>query len=137
MTEKVCNFWIEPADYRCILTSGAVGSDGTASMDGGAALEAKKKFANIELDLGRALTAKGNHVHLLRPKLLSFPIKQYDWSGPDISVIERSARELLDVVKEATTLVPCPVGPQDGTPWQDVAARLAFLPDNIIIVKSA
>ncbi len=137
MTEKVCNLWVEPAEYRCVLTSGAVASDGTALMDSGSAMEAKKKFANIELDLGRALTSRGNHVQVLRPKLLSFPIKQYEWSGPDINVIERSARELLEIVKEAITLIPCPVGPDDAISWEDVAKRLAFLPDNIIIVKSA
>jgi hypothetical protein len=74
-------------------------------------------------------------VHELRPGLLSFPIKQFQWSGPALDVIGRSAEELAAIVGEATTLLPRP-GCGDGElAWEDVAGVLASLPDNVIVIQ--
>jgi hypothetical protein len=135
MNEKVCNFWIEPADYRAIPTNGARNSDGTAVMESGIALEAKKRFSDLEIDLGRLLASRGNHVHVLRPGLVSFPVKQFRWSGVDLQVIERSARELSELVGDAKTLLPRPTIGEKGAEWDEVAKVLAFLPDNILVIQ--
>lgn len=133
MIEKACDLWIEPAEYRCILTSAAV-ANGEAVLETPSARIAATRFAGLALDLGRLITARGNHVHLLRPGLCSFPIKQYQWAGPSLQIIERSARELAEIVGTAKTLLPRP-GCGDGElKWEDVAKALAFLPNNIIIV---
>ena len=133
MIEKACNLWIEPADYRCILTSAAV-ANGEAVLESRSAHAAAVKFAGLATDLGRLLTARGNHVHVIRPGLCSFPIKQYQWSGPDLQVIARSARELAELVGKAKTLLPRP-GCGDGElKWEDVSKAIASLPDNVIIV---
>jgi len=134
MQEKVCNLWIEKADFRCIPTTGATNDDGSAVMNGPIAQEAAKKFYNIELDLGMLLTSRGNHVHLVRPGIVSFPIQQYAWSGPNLQVIERSARELMQLVKDAKTLLPRPGCDAGQLKWDDVAKVLAFLPDNIVVI---
>jgi hypothetical protein len=137
MIEKVCNLWLEPAEFRCIPTSGAIGPDGSAMMDSPIAVEAAKRFAGIETDLGRLIAARGNHVHLIRPGLVSFPIKQFQWSAPALPVITRSAQELAALVGTAKTLLPRPgVGP-GGLNWEDVAKALAALPDNIIVIQHA
>ncbi len=136
MLEKTCHLWLESAAYRCILTSGAV-SNGEAVLETRAARAAAGKFAGLAEDLGRLLTARGNHVHLIRPGLLSFPIKQFQWSGPSLQIIERSAHELADIVKEAKTLLPRPGCEPNELKWEDVAKALAFLPDNIIVVTEA
>jgi hypothetical protein len=135
MQEKVCNLWIEPADYRCIPTTGALTGDGAAIMDSGLALEAKLRFHDLDVDLGRLIASRGNHVHLIRPGLVSFPIKQYQWSGMSLQIVERSARQLRDLVGDAKTLLPRPVNPEDEIDWQDVAKVLSFLPDNIIVIQ--
>lgn len=133
MIEKACDLWIEPAEYRCILTSAAV-AGGEAVLETPSARTAATRFAGLALDLGRLITARGNHVHVLRPGLCSFPIKQYQWAGPSLQIIERSARELAEIVGTAKTLLPRP-GCGDGElKWEDVAKALAFLPDNVIIV---
>jgi len=134
MQEKVCNLWIEKADFRCIPTTGATNDAGSAVMTTGVALEAAKKFYNIEVDLGMLLTSRGNHAHLVRPGLVSFPIQQYAWSGPNLQVIERSAHELVQLVGEAKTLLPRPGCGPGQLRWEDVAKVLAFLPDNIIVI---
>jgi hypothetical protein len=135
MNEKACNLWLEPAEYRCIPMSGAMTPDGCAIMDAGLALDAAKRFAGIDTDLGRLLASRGNHVHLVRPGLISFPVKQYQWSGPVLQVIERSARELVDLVQGAKTLLPRPVTGQGTPSWETVAKALSFLPDNIIVIQ--
>jgi len=135
MKEKACNLWIEPADYRCIPTSGATNDEGAAIMDSGLALEAAKKFHNLEVDLGVLLTSRGNHVHEIRPGLCSFPVQQYQWSGPSLETITRSARELVELVGDAPTLLPRPgCGPGELS-WEDVRQALSFLPDNIIVIE--
>ena len=133
MKEKECDFWLEPADYRCILTSGARTGDGAAVMDSVTALEAKKRFHDIEYDLGRLLASRGNHVHLIRPGLASFPIKQFQWSGLSLQIIERSVQELCTLVGEDKTLLPRPTAGQDQVTWE----VLASLPDNVLVVKHA
>jgi hypothetical protein len=135
MQEKVCDLWIEPADYRCIPTSGAVASDGTAVMDSGIALQAKQRYADLEVDLGRLLTARGNHVHELRPGLLSFPVKQYEWSGVVIDIVRRSANELQALVGDAKTLLPRPELKDEDVTWEALAEALSSLPDNIVVVQ--
>jgi hypothetical protein len=136
MIEKTCNLWIEPAEYRCILTSAAV-ADGEAVLETKSARAAAAKFAGLAGDLGRMLTARGNHVHLIRPGLCSFPIKQYQWSGPTLAVIERSAKELAEIVGTAKTLLPRPGCGEGELAWADVAKVLACLPDNVVIVDEA
>lgn len=135
MIEKVCNLWIEPAEWRCIPTHGATADDGTAILDTAIGKEAMERYAALDVDLGRMLTSRGNHVHQLRPGLVSFPIKQYQWSGINIPTIARSAQELMQIVGEAKTLLPRPpLGPGDPT-WEQIATALASLPDNIIVIQ--
>jgi hypothetical protein len=135
MIEKACNLWIEPADFRCIPTCGATGADGEAILDSGVALEAAKKFQSAAADLGRLLCSRGNHVHLIRPGLVSFPIKQYHWSGLDLNLIKRSANELIQLVGEAKTLLPRPPLAAGDPPWEKIAEALSALPDNVIVIE--
>jgi hypothetical protein len=134
MKEKVANLWTEPAEFRCILTSGAVADDGTAIIDSPITRTAASKFAGLDVDLGRLISSRGNHTHILRPGLISFPVKQYQWSGPKLDIITRSARELVQLVGSAVTLLPRPN--EGGVPeWEQVAQALDFLPENIIVIQ--
>lgn len=137
MQEKVCDLWLEPAEFRCIPSSGALTSGGESVLDTGIAREAAQRFQGFASDLGRLIAARGNHVHLVRAGLLSFPIKQYDWAKPSLQIIERSARELADLVGTAKTLLPRPGCGQDELTWEAVSPILSFLPDNIIVVRRA
>ena len=135
MQEKVCNLWIEAADFRCIPTSGALQSDGTALMDSGLAKEATQRHSGVELDLGRLIASRGNHVHLIKPGLVSFPFKQFEWSAPSLDIIRRSARQLATIVGTAKTLLPRPgCGPNELS-WESVREALSTLPDNVIVIE--
>jgi hypothetical protein len=134
MTEKSCHLWLEHTEFRCILTSGAV-SGGAAVLETRSARDAAGKFAGIAEDLGSMILARGNHVQLVRPGVIAFPIKQYQLSGPTKQVIERSARELAELVKAAKTVLPKPgCGPGELN-WEDVKAALASLPDTVIVTE--
>ncbi|MBN2448701.1 MAG: ADP-ribose-binding protein [Phycisphaerae bacterium] len=135
MIEKTCNLWLERADYRCFLNSGATTGDGEAELETPSALEASKRFTGLALDLGRMLQSRGTHVHLVRPDLIAFPVKQFKWSKPDLKVIARSAQELTELVGDKTTLLPRPGCGQNELTWEEVSPVLASLPDNIIIVN--
>ncbi len=134
MIEKACSFWIEPAEFRCILTHGATDGEGNAILDIGIAVEAIDKFAGLAGDLGRLIVARGNHVHEIRPDLLSFPIKQYQWSGPDLAIISRSAKQLANIVGDRKTLLPKPEIADGGPSWEQIISALAPLPDTVFMV---
>lgn len=135
MTEKACNLWLEPAEYRCILTSGALTPDGMAILDDPLAQEAAKRFQGLEQDLGRLISARGNHVHIIGNGIVAFPVKQFQFAKPTLQFIQRSAGELAAAVVGAKTLLPRP-GCGPGEPgWDEVAKVLANLPDNIVVVQ--
>ena len=136
MREKSCNLWLESAEYRCIPSSGAI-VGGVAVLDSVIGIEARQRYNDLDADLARLLTSRGNHVHLVRPGVLSFPIKQYDWSGPSLDIIRRSVGELMAVVGDAVTLLPRPVGPADSLSWDEVLPVLSSLPDNVIVIQHA
>ncbi|HWL94076.1 MAG TPA: ADP-ribose-binding protein [Phycisphaerae bacterium] len=135
MIEKDCNLWIESAQFRCIPTTGATSPDGTAIMDAGIAAEAARKFSGLDIDLGHLIKSRGNHVHVLRPGLLSFPMQQYAWAGPSLAIIDRSAKQLAAIVGEAKTLLPRPGCGPGQLNWDDVKKVLEFLPDNVIVIR--
>ena len=132
MTEKNCHLWLESAEFRCILTSGAV-SGGAAVLETRSARDAAGKFAGIAEDLGSMILSRGNHVTLVRPGLIAFPIKQYQLSGPSKQIIERSAKELAELVKAAKTILPKPGCGAGELAWEDVKTALAGLPDTVIV----
>ena len=135
MTEKSCDLWLEHADLRCVLTSGALASDGSAVMDSRSAAEAARRYGGIEQELGRMIAATGNHVRLIRPGLVAFPIKEFQWSTPRLAIIERSARELAALVGAQKTILPNPCDGQPTLKWEDVAKCLASLPDNVVVIR--
>ncbi len=137
MKETACDLWLEAADYRCLLISGARTGDGAAIMDSRSAAEAKDRFHAIEYDLGRLLASRGNHVHELRPGVLCFPVKQFQWSAVSLEIVARSANELAAIVGEAKTLLPRPVSDSDAVSWEDAAKALAVLPDNVWVIQHA
>jgi hypothetical protein len=135
MIEKVCNLWLESAEYRCIPTSGALAPDGLAILDNPISVEAAKRFQGFDLDLGRLIAARGNHVVLVGGGLIAFPTKRFQFAKPSTQVIAQSAAELVALVGGAKTLLPRPgCGPGELN-WEDVAPVLANLPDNIIVVQ--
>ena len=135
MIEKVCNLWLESAEYRCVPVSGALAPDGLAILDNPISIEASKRFAGFEQDLGRLIASRGNHVLQVGSGLIAFPVKRFQFAKPSLQIIAQSAQELIALVGGAKTLLPRPGCAPGELTWEEVSKVLANLPDNIIVVQ--
>jgi hypothetical protein len=94
MKERKVDLWDAPA-VIVITTNGTVKINGEAVMGRGCAAEAKELFPKLPKLLGQKIKSEGNHVHLLRYSIVSFPVKHAWWEKADLLLIQRSARELV------------------------------------------
>lgn len=138
MFEECGDLWALPADYRCITTNGALRRNGYAVMGKGVALEARMKFHDLEAILGSLIHKYGNHVFHLGYGLISFPTK-YHWKhDSDISLIKRSASELVLLLKNdsATRVLLTRPGCGNGNlQWKDVKNAISdILTDKKFII---
>jgi hypothetical protein len=95
----------------CITTNGYVKKNGAAVMGAGVAKEAKERFPNIDIVLGKRITQFGNYVHFLKPvgrtkkgtpvELYSFPTKHYWYDSSCLKLIESSAEQLVSLYNKA------------------------------------
>lgn len=148
MIEVTGNLWTyEPADARCITTNGDVRKDGRAVMGRGCAYEAKERYPDIQMDLGRCLTRAGNHVHELIKidnwVLLTFPVKHHWNDQADLDLICRSALELMryldhDEIGLKHVLLPRPGCGNGRLRWEDVRTVLyPILDDRVYVIDRA
>lgn len=151
MREVISDLWEFPADARVVTTNGFVKKDGRGVMGRGVALQATRRYPGIDGVLGAQLSAKGNHVWILNADepqppefhhkniVLSFPVKHNWWEQADLSLIVRSARELItlaDVYPEWRTIVlPRPGCGNGGLSWDNVKPAIeGILDDRFVVV---
>lgn len=118
-------------------------------MNSGIALEAAQRFIGLSSELGRLITSRGNHVQIIRPEIVAFPVKQYEWQEVVPKIVKQSIQELLELVGDNRTLLPrsgvspCPERTpatdwrfldKHNTAWQEIENILLSLPDTIIVV---
>ena len=102
MREIRGNLWDFKRDNAlAVTTNGTVRRDGWAVMGRGCAREAADRYPGLQEVLGREIEEKGNHVFeffmLDGLTLFTFPVK-HRWHEPaDLDLIERSARELVEI----------------------------------------
>lgn len=129
MLEAVGNIWAFAGEAVIVITtSGSVAKNGRAILGRGVARQALIRYPDLPETLGRLLVEKGNHVHLLEPGLVSFPVEETAWSLPDMRLIECSARELrllADREGWLRVMVPQPGCGGGGLLWQDVRQVIA------------
>ena len=141
MNETRGNAWdlLVDFDLLFITTNGFIKNNGDAVMGRGIALEAKKRYPNIARLLGKQISQEGNHVHLLSSKLASFPVK-HDWrEKADIKLIERSARQAIQLANEhglERILLPRPGCGNGGLNWRDVKLSLINILDERFYIVS-
>ena len=107
MLEVKGNLWTYPAKSIAITTNGFIKRTGEAVMGRGCALEAKKKYAALPGIIGEHIVKFGNHVFDLGTaagnkgwSLFTFPVKHNWWEKADITLIARSANELLNIIDD-------------------------------------
>lgn len=137
MKEARGNLWTMPADLRCITTNGFVKATGHLVMGRGCAMEARDMYPGLDLQLGALVRKHGNHVHYLaldlQTRLASFPVKHNWWEKADITLIERSAHELVRLVDSIgyhNVVIPRPGCGNGGLHWDHVRAVIAPILDD-------
>jgi hypothetical protein len=133
---------IGKVDAICITTNGFVKKNGEAVMGRGCALEATKRYPDIQIILGTALRHNGNHaVRLMNDKgtdIWSFPVKHNWWEEADIELIRRSALEMMDAANThpqwKTILIPRPGCGNGKLSYKDVEPILAEILDDRFFV---
>jgi len=128
MREITGDIW----DYRgnaviVITTNGQVAGSGRAVMGRGVAAQAARLFPNLSMTLGTLLAKQGNHVHDLGDNIASFPVEHTPYENPDPKLIERSARELVELADEkgwTRVVVPRPGCGGGGLSWKEVRPLL-------------
>ncbi len=141
MREICGNIW----DYRetaivVITTNGQVSRNGKAVMGRGVAAQATRMFPGIPEKLAQCIIESGNHVHYLGDNIVSFPVEHSPYQVPDLSLIERSAFELVAMADELgwqSVVVPRPGCGGGGLSWKDVRPILERCFDDRFTVISA
>lgn len=133
-------------DYSVIVipTNGIVKTDNRLVMGAGVALEAKNKFKDLDLVFGEKVSKFGNIVFVTDYNfdtiLFSFPTKHHYKNDSDLTLIEISAKQLVDKVnKMKLTEVYLPkIGCGYGNlSWSEVKPVLEkYLDDRFIIVSN-
>ena len=77
MKEIFVNIWdlYDAGEIVCITTNGHVKQNGEAVMGRGPARQAIQRWPSLARTLGGLIEQKGSMVQLIRPRLLSFPVK--------------------------------------------------------------
>lgn len=142
MLEECGDLWKLPADYRCITTNGALRKNGHAIMGKGVALDARKRYHEVEAILGSLINMHGIHVFHLGYHMISFPTK-YHWKQPysDIILIKKSARELVKLLEDDPAkriLLTRPGCGNGNLHWSEVkfAIKDILVEDKFIIVHN-
>lgn len=130
MHERVGDLWqyYEAGAVVAITTHGVVSKSGVSSMQRGCARQARERFQGLAQTLGGLVREKGNHVHLLCERLVSFPVERDPLCHPELKLIERSCRELValaDACGWTEVVVPRPGCGSGGLDWKEVRPVLA------------
>jgi len=141
MRELVGDLWEEHARGRvvAITTGGLVDRHGCCAMPRGCARQANERFEGLAWTLGQQIEAFGNHVFDLGRRIVSFPVENSPFEVPSLGLIERSARELVELVDYKgwpEVVLPRPGCGGGGLDWQSVRPLLEPLLDERFVVIS-
>ena len=125
MHEITGDLWEKHADGAvvAITINGMVTKSGKSIMLRGCARQAADRFPELTNVHGSLLINHGNHVFDLGRRIVSFPVEADPYQTPDLSLIERSCRELVELAdyKEwPQVVVPRPGCGGGGLAWNDV-----------------
>ncbi len=129
MHELIGDLWAEHARGAvvAITTNGIVNKVGRAVMPRGCARQARERFPEILKTLGSLLRQHGNHVFDLGHQIVSFPVEMDPYQVPEMPLIERSCRELVELADYKgwqKVAIPRPGCGGGGLQWADVKTIL-------------
>lgn len=138
MKEVTGDIWdFHPRHFIVIPTNGAVNKNGECVMGRGLALQAKKRFPLLPLQVGKMLGKYGNKVFCFTQlRLYTFPVKHNWWEKADPQLILKSMDELKIRVGSMDKVYLPRVGCGNGQlDWMMVRPVLAELDDRFTVVS--
>lgn len=143
MKEEVGDLWeYHPDTYVVIPTNGVVKNTGRAVMGAGLAKQAKKRFPDLDKELGEKITEHGNHVYAFQDKsIVTFPTKNDYRDDASIELIKSQLPRLarfadhnnLDKNAVAVPRLGCGLG---NLSWRKVKPLLKDKLDSRFILVS-
>lgn len=144
MREVTGNLWTYPADVRVITTNGTVKKNGECVMGRGCALEAKKRWPDFPVYLGKQIQVCGNVVLACgywpndNARIYTFPVKHQWMEKADVALIRKSAIDLVQQIDQmnrmdqnlVTIVMPRPGCGNGGLRWEDVKPVLEPILDD-------
>jgi len=151
MKEITGNIWEQKCDWLCITTNGIVKNSGNSYLNGeavmgaGIAKQAKERYPDLPLKLGKKIKEKGNVVSCLGKRdgkwIISFPTKN-DWKDKSsIELIKQSASQLKNYFDKQevkpVVIIPRPGCANGGLNWEDVKKEIEniLVDDNFLIIS--
>jgi hypothetical protein len=140
MQIKNVNLWIVKADAKCITTNGTVKSNGLAVMGRGVAKQASIMHEWLPKELGDRLKQHGNHVFVFnrsKTPTVTFPVKHEWHEKASLSLIQRSARELMLIIEAMgwnEVLLPKPGCGNGQRHWDEVFPMLDGILDERVTI---
>src|SRR4051812_48531648 len=102
MREDIVDIWTEPADAICITTNGFIKKNGSLVMGAGVGGQAQARYPGLPHYWGDCVFKWGQGIWAAEMPdgkfLLSFPVKHNWYEEADLTLIERSARQLQEYV---------------------------------------
>lgn len=87
-------------EYICVTTNGTVKKNGLLNMGKGNAKEVASVIPWVAEKLGQLVLAGGNKVYYAGEKIFSFPVEDTWLSQASITIVEKSAQELIALIDE-------------------------------------
>ncbi len=106
-----------------ITTGGQVSRKGHCMMPRGCARQARERFPDLPGRLGALIRGEGNHVFHLGNGLFNFPVENSPFEVPELRLIERSCRELVELADRLgwqKVVLPRPGCGGGGLEWNQV-----------------
>jgi len=106
-----------------VTRGGLVGKGGPCAMPSGTAKQAAQKFPHLPYILGDQIKKFGIHVFDLGNRIVSFRVENRPFENPDLSIIDRTCKELVALTTYKGwqhVVVPRPGCGQGRLQWNDV-----------------
>jgi hypothetical protein len=158
MLEDVVDLWTEEAPAKCITINGTLKKGNRLVMGAGVAGQAESRYPDFPKIAGKYIAKNGNHVtfygawylrgqHIAqaRPEdvfyFITFPVK-YNWyEDADLELIERSSKELMQLLDQhpwKKVLLPRPGCGYGHLKWEDVKPVIEpILDDRVVVIRNS